>query len=318
MKTKIWFSVFLFLTMGISMQSQHIVSYEYWFDHDIQAAVSLSATPEQFANITSSLSAEGLDMGYHTFNYRFKDDNGSYSVPITKYFVKSASDIVAYEYWFDGITSTAVAVNTPSDTWLNLAFAANTDALSNGSHTFTYRFRDLGGNYSVPVTRYFVRSGFGLNTFEYWFDDDIANRIPTSIQSTEYADLIFLASTAGLSSGTHAFLFRVKDEINNWSVPIRHEFSVVVGVEELNVKGNLLLFPNPTNDELRLMFEVNNPTYMMIEILDQTGRAVGPVTRIAAAGKMNLALESSALSPGVYHVRISSEKEFVQLPFVKN
>lgn len=61
--------------------------------------------------------------------------------------------------------------------------------------------------------------------YEYWLDDDYANRIYTSITANEVLDVGGLnIETNGLSAGSHRIYFRMKDSSGNWSAVVLRNF----------------------------------------------------------------------------------------------
>ncbi len=299
-------------------QSQNITSYEYWFDEDINSIVSVSIAPNEIVNVIANANTSALGSGYHVFRYRFKDGNGIYSVPMSRHFVITSSDVSTCEYWFDGNIGSLVSLNIVPGQFVSPMVSADTDALSLGYHNFTYRFRDADGMYSVPVSRHFIITSSDLIVYEYWFDENIDARISNSISSTQISDVSLMIEANTLSQGTHNIIMRWRDESGNWSVPTVHQFSVIVGIEELNMVGNLLLFPNPANDQLFVQFEATNANPLTMQILDETGRKVTESIAVKASGKVNQYLDIASLSSGVYFLKINSNKHTEQIRFVKN
>ncbi|MBK7945581.1 MAG: hypothetical protein IPJ85_09845 [Flavobacteriales bacterium] len=50
-------------------------------------------------------------------------------------------------------------------------------ALTKDYNTVTIQFKDTNDVYSVPVSRIFTRNTGDVVGYEYWIDDDIANRV---------------------------------------------------------------------------------------------------------------------------------------------
>jgi hypothetical protein len=299
-------------------QSQNITSYEYWFDENINSTTSIAIAPNEIVNVIANANTSTLTAGYHIFRYRFKDSNGVYSVPVSRYFTITSTDIGTYEYWFDGNIGSAVSSNITAGQIVSPVVSAATDALSLGYHSFTYRFRDADGIYSVPVTRSFIITSSDLIEYEYWFDENIDARISDNISATQVSDVSLMIDANSLSLGTHNIIMRWQDESGNWSVPTVHQFSVLVGIEELNMAGNLLLFPNPANDQLSIQFDALNTTSLSLQILDETGRKVSQPVGVKASGKVNQYLDIASLSSGVYFLKINSDNHTEQIRFVKN
>jgi len=85
-----------------------IVKYEYWFDSDYAGKVSQTLSATDSVKLISLIATGNLPTGLHTFQIRFQDKTGIWSVTNTSSFVKPSTNlpanwnqIVAYRYWFD-------------------------------------------------------------------------------------------------------------------------------------------------------------------------------------------------------------------------
>ena len=81
----------------------------YWIDNDIGTLKTLDPS-------VATVDVSGLSRGVHTFTMRVKDDQGRWSVPMTKYFIISqenqheAKSITEREYWIDNNLSPRAAL----------------------------------------------------------------------------------------------------------------------------------------------------------------------------------------------------------------
>ena len=256
----IFFSKCGLLVIGIYLttmvKAQTTTNFQYWFDNNVAAATTLSTTNTASVSFSSALSTSTLSMGYHKITYRFKDSNGDYSVPVTATFVRTGFDIVAYEYWFDNNVAAATTVSTTNTTNINLSSALSTSALSIGYHKITYRFKDSNGDYSVPVTAAFVRSGFNITAYDYWWDNDYTNHTQVSIATPATTiNLQTILASSGLSSGAHTFTIMFKDAQNSWSVPMQNSIQVFTAIQELTSVNSITIFPNPATTSAQLKFD---------------------------------------------------------------
>ncbi len=145
-----------------------INAYEYWIDGNYAAKTAGTITPAVNANITFTANTAAIHPGYHTLSYWVKDNNGKWSTVITKGFTNSHNDMSKFEYWFDGKYNTAVQVSIPNT--FNAAYTnpISVSGVSVGTHTIAYRFKDILGGWSVPVTDTFNRpdsSTTGISMF---------------------------------------------------------------------------------------------------------------------------------------------------------
>lgn len=80
-----------------------------------------------------------------------------------------------------------------------------------------------------------------------------------------------------------------------------------VGLSELAKNLSLSLYPNPTNKEAFLEFNLADPSTIKINVLDVTGRVVLPVTNANfAPGKHSISInQNNALEQGIYFVNMN-------------
>ena len=128
------------------------------------------------------------------------------------------------EYWTDRqFDSRRTAATT--GTWQAYL---DMSELGEGLHTLSFRAADREGRWSVPLTRYFLRTGRSLAGnaaagYEMWIDDDFANRKKGSVVGGAAALDLDLKS---LRAGLHRLTLRVNDSQGMWSDP-RVSFFVV-------------------------------------------------------------------------------------------
>ena len=158
----------LLCLLSLSSYAQNrINAYEYWIDGNYAAKVAGIITPSGNASINFTVNTNAVNPGYHTLSYWVKDDNGKWSTVITKGFTNSHNNMSKFEYWFDGNYSTAVQFNIPGTFNASFTSPISVSSVSVGNHTITYRFKDMLGGWSVPVTDSFNRpdnSTTGIST----------------------------------------------------------------------------------------------------------------------------------------------------------
>ena len=185
---------------------------EYWIDGDVAGSTTIAAGAQ--------IDLTGQNVGPHTLTIRICDNEGLWSAPVTRYFVKasvpspSATSIAQCEYWIDG---KADERQTISDG----AFIPMDDLLV-GPHTITVRTKDDLDVWSAPVTRYFVKasvpnpSATTIAQCEYWIDGKADERQTIS-------DGVFIPMD-GLLVGPHTITVRTKDDLDVWSAPVTRYF----------------------------------------------------------------------------------------------
>lgn len=64
----------------------------------------------------------------------------------------------------------------------------------------------------------------GLNEYEYWFDNNYADKISQAIASVSNYTINTGIPTEGLANGLHSFHIRFKDKSDNWSSVVSQFF----------------------------------------------------------------------------------------------
>lgn len=139
-------------------------------------------------------------------------------------FQLQAQQIEEYRYWINddptGVTVSGIGPNVQ----VNLLSDLVLPALTKDYNTITIQFKDTNDVYSVPVSRIFTRNTGAVSGYEYWIDDDIANRVAGTLTAGTAVNLgsnIPLCLTAG----THVFAIRFASMSGTWSVPVTRQFT---------------------------------------------------------------------------------------------
>ena len=126
----------------------NIAAREYWLDGKVALRASLDASPAQ-------ISLTDLAAGLHSFTMRVKDNNGSWSSPVTKFFLVPAQEttIARYMYWFDDDEANRVIGElTAASGVLPVAIGH----LSEGEHMLSWRVADSRGVWSNTMVGTFT------------------------------------------------------------------------------------------------------------------------------------------------------------------
>ena len=213
----------------------NINQYEYWFDSDFANRVTTNVTPTQLFTLNSAVSAINLANGLHTFHIRFRDEDLNYSAVVSQFFQKvnpnqGANPIAGFEYWFDGNYAGKVSQAVTPQTLYQLNTGISANQLAVGLHTFHVRFVDTGGNWSPTVSQFFQKinpNTPGTNSivaFEYWFDNDYANKVFQTVTPQTLYQLNSPISADQLENGLHKFQIRFQDTGGSWSSPVSQFF----------------------------------------------------------------------------------------------
>ena len=209
-----------------------VVAYEYWFDNDYSNKITNTTPNLQQVDITTNIETNALNLGLHTINFRFKDNLGEWSTILSSYFYKTPPNlnitspkIVEFEYWFDDDYANKIV--SPASNAASFSINTNEDVstLPDGLHAINTRFKDEENNWSSIQSDFFYKIPLNLNIispkiveFEYWFDDDYANKIVSPGSNVASFSINTNEDVSTLPDGLHAINARFKDEENNWSI----------------------------------------------------------------------------------------------------
>lgn len=167
-------------------------------------------------------------------------------------------------------------------------------------------------------TEVFIIGNFGVN---------IAQEVPDfpatgtwyeyfSQDSLEVTDL---GQTAYLAPGEYFIFSNERFEQDQVERELRSLYEVYTSIEGPVLTGKgAIIAPNPSGATLNLNLELQRPTTMTVEVLDQQGRVVGKVFEgQQTAGTHELRWAGTDLSAGIYLVRIATPHEVETLRWIK-
>lgn len=262
--------VFLLWGMCIGAYPQDVLKYEYWFDQGYALRTKGTAVTK---DIDLTIDVSHLTFGPHLLNFRAVDDNGRWSSVSATYFwrfqpQKQDYQIMNYEFWIDGATSSSMSGPINNDF---ISLDLDVTSLSDGVHSFTFRAQSSDGRWSAPFTNYFLKvrpdPTVHLTQYEYWFDGDTDKKV-TGETSNGLID--FGIDVNSLTAGIHCLSFRSKDSGNRWSAPFAQYFFKPEILGDNKIKGYRYWFNDAYEDQetvtletavTPLMLDVEIPTY---------------------------------------------------------
>ncbi|HSN61773.1 MAG TPA: hypothetical protein VLR49_12615, partial [Ferruginibacter sp.] len=183
-----------------------------------------------------SLAISTLKDGIHSLHIRFKDDSVKYSQAVSQFFYKYTAPVLnnspvnAYKYWFDQNEAAGVFQNVSNTNLLLLNDALLIDALKEGIHTFSIRFRDTQGKWSSSISQFFykytnpVSSSRLMNSYKYWFDGNDITGTTHALPATQHYIFFDSLDISNLSEGLHTFSLRFGDDAGTWSSTVSQFF----------------------------------------------------------------------------------------------
>ena len=203
---------------------------EYWVDTDSDNRSTMAVTND---SVAFTLDASTLREGMHTLYYRFKDNEGEYSVPhawqffVVRRVVNTTIEVTDIEYWVDTDYDNRSTMTVTDD---SVAFTLDASTLREGMHTLYYRFRDNEGEHSYLhawdffVARYVNNDSINVTEVEYWVDTIRSN---TQTKSVTDGAVAFTIDASAMRQGLHTLYYRFKDNEGGYSYLHTWQFFVV-------------------------------------------------------------------------------------------
>ena len=135
---------------------------------------------------------------------------------------------INYQYWIDDNKDAAVSGTTTDGTSFSLSIDAA--GLTTGVHFLNMRARE-GQKWGTVYRKLFViprstdASGTEMKGYEYWIDNDYANRVSANASGSSQT-AVFTVDAGNLSSGVHFFNMRVQDANGQWGTVKRQLFCI--------------------------------------------------------------------------------------------
>ncbi|WP_283242724.1 PKD domain-containing protein [Marinifilum caeruleilacunae] len=222
--------------------AQQLNTIQYWFDNDIDNAVTNSFAATDQLNHSELIDVSGLSDGVHLLSYRIKAESNMWSSVVSEQFVKreentQAHQLTKVQYWFDNDLENAVSINIASSDRLDMNELIDLSDLSDGLHTIHTRVMDESHIWSIVVSKQFVKRpkqiAAKLNQYRYWFNDDIANAKIVNIDPdaekfslNEQVDVLSIPPGADQSI-TYQFM----DDQGKWTVPLSQTINRIAVVK---------------------------------------------------------------------------------------
>ncbi len=206
-----------------------IVAYEYWFDSNLNQKIYQNVTPVSALSLSTSIATGTMNPGIHSFNIRYKDMYGNWSLVSSDLFYKpiatstqSGNTLVRYEYWFDNNYAQKVTQNIAPTQAFVLTSSLSSGTMNPGVHSFNIRFKDSYNNWSVVQSQLFYKpiatstqTGNTLVRYEYWFDNNYIQKVTQTITPSQAFVLTSAIPTGTMNPGVRIFNIRLKDSYKN-------------------------------------------------------------------------------------------------------
>lgn len=141
-----------------------IIGYQYWLNNSFSEADYQALTPSNQIQMQMNIGTENLTTGLHCFNVRFKDNQNRWSIPSSRFFLKTEQmpadekQITTFQYWLNNDFSPAIIQSVNPATQVQLISDLNITSLPDGLHCLNFRFKDNTGIWSQTISRFFIKN----------------------------------------------------------------------------------------------------------------------------------------------------------------
>ncbi|MBQ9466739.1 MAG: hypothetical protein IJU62_07165 [Muribaculaceae bacterium] len=230
----------IMVAMSVAMLARGqdaVTRYRYWIDNNKQEG---AVTGDTNGLLSLDIDIDALTTGVHLLTVMAADNNGNWSAPARRMFVKpvvpasfESGNIARYRYWIDNNKQEGAVTG---DTNGLLSLDIDIDALTTGVHLLTVMAADNNGNWTPAARRMFVKpveaeqfAEHHIAQCTYWFDNDRSTAVTAEVAGNLLDIDIDVES---LSSGVHMLDIMVADETGAWSFTAKRHF-VLIRPEEI-------------------------------------------------------------------------------------
>jgi PKD repeat protein len=211
-----------------------------------------------------------------------------------------------------GEVVTLTSSTADSYTWSNGATTQSIQVTATGDYSVVTTNADacagVGTSNSVNVN--FTTTPTAAGSFTV--NGNVVTFANTSTGASSYSWDFGDFTNSSASAPVHAYAVNGDYEViltainGNCSDTSIFNVSIALSVEELMGIANVVVYPNPTSDEVFVSFDNQNGNAMQVELVDQLGRVVYSENEIQQIGFNKIGLNLSQVSDGMYSVLLHS------------
>jgi hypothetical protein len=241
--------------------TNEITHFQYWFDNDVQLAVTEQVDATAQLTFTRAISTASIHSGLHILHLRFRDIKGHWSNTSDQFVyihpkpANTDSNLLSkMQYWFDDDFQQVVTkyIAAKALVQVNDLLAAN--ALADGLHRINVRVGDTIGHWSPTISQFFFKSdGSNINNnvitgYRYWFNNDQQDKMV--VHTTPAQSVVTLNTSIDmgcLAAGSNRLHLQFQDKVGLWSIGTTDTLTVFLppsNIYRFTGNGN---WSNPAN-----------------------------------------------------------------------
>ena len=237
-----YITVLLLLTvLPLPVTAQKTIrAVEWWTDGNTQMRIQQTVTPGAVYNWEELVTFTTLSDGVHTFNARFRDNEGVWTSVQSHFFLKQTTaigtglvkKITALEYWINGNSDARTKRPLTAQNPYNWEELLDYAAIPDGVNTFNARFMDEFGSWTNVQSHFFLKQttavGTGLvkkiTALEYWINGNSDARTKRTLTAKNPYNWEELLDYSAIPDGVNTFNARFMDEFGAWTNVQSHFF----------------------------------------------------------------------------------------------
>ena len=237
-----YITVLLLLTvLPLPVTAQKTIrAVEWWTDGNTQMRIQQAVTPGAVYNWEELVTFTTLSDGVHTFNARFRDNEGVWTSVQSHFFLKQTTaigtglvkKITALEYWINGNSDARTKRPLTAQNPYNWEELLDYAAIPDGVNTFNARFMDEFGSWTNVQSHFFLKQttavGTGLvkkiTALEYWINGNSDARTKRTLTAQNPYNWEELLDYSAIPDGVNTFNARFMDEFGAWTAVQSHFF----------------------------------------------------------------------------------------------
>ena len=237
-----YITVLLLLTvLPLPVTAQKTIrAVEWWTDGNTQMRTQQNIIPGAVYNWEEVVTFTTLSDGVHTFNARFRDNEGVWTSVQSHFFLKQTTaigtglvkKITVLEYWINGNSDARTKRTLTAQNPYNWEELLDYAAIPDGVNTFNARFMDEFGSWTNVQSHFFLKQttavGTGLvkkiTALEYWINGNSDARTKRTLTAQNTYNWEELLDYSAIPDGVNTFNARFMDEFGAWTAVQSHFF----------------------------------------------------------------------------------------------
>jgi len=217
---------------GAGDLTNNITHFRFWFDSDLELAITEPISQQSHLTFTSAISTASLSSGLHILHLRFRDGKNQWSNPTNQFVyvnpkvANADSNLLSkMQFWFDDDLEKANIKSIAAQPVVEITDLLGANAFPDGLHSINIRFGDTTGHWSTTISQFFFKSDGGnvtnnvITGYRYWFNNDQQDKMV--VHTTPAQSVVSLNTSIDmgcLTAGINRIHLQFQDKMGLWSI----------------------------------------------------------------------------------------------------